>query len=50
MALEGLVSNTATTDQDWGGSDKAHGGTDSPRTIFKTKNLTPAYWQLPLSS
>ncbi|KAE9130073.1 hypothetical protein PF007_g4663 [Phytophthora fragariae] len=50
MALEGLVNNTATTDQDWGGSNTAHGGTDSPRTIFKTKNLTSAYWQLPLSS
>ncbi|POM57665.1 Hypothetical protein PHPALM_37794 [Phytophthora palmivora] len=50
MALEGLVDNTAPTDQDWGGSDTVHGGTDPPETIFKTKNLTPAYWQLPLSS
>ncbi|KAG6574672.1 DNA/RNA polymerase [Phytophthora cinnamomi] len=50
MALEGLVDNTAPTDQDWGGSDTVHGGIDSPDTIFKTKNLTPAYWQLPLSS
>ncbi|KAG6610714.1 Retrotransposon protein, Ty3-gypsy subclass [Phytophthora cinnamomi] len=50
MALEGLVDNMAPTDQDWGGSDTVHGGIDSPETIFKTKNLTPAYWQLPLSS
>ncbi|GMF30423.1 unnamed protein product [Phytophthora fragariaefolia] len=50
MALKELVDNTAPTDQDWGGSDTVHGDTGSPETILKTKNLTPAYWQLPLSS
>ncbi|GMF46137.1 unnamed protein product [Phytophthora fragariaefolia] len=50
MALEELVDNTAPTDQDWGGSETVHGDTGSPVTILKTKNITPAYWQLPLSS